>query len=722
MIMQGDAQQLLGKRKRARSRSSIAIVRSDNDQIISAPSNILDGKAASDAILGQHVVKRTRDQYRRGLTFIENYCNENISGSCGNDGKLILPMSLLHLEKFLGNMSLPREDGSVKSASTLSGYASVIKFVHKESRVSLSEEIKSYLSQFHKGYKRTVASKKNAGLMKNFEGKIPITFMHYSVLCRKALFASASRSQFSSYVHAYMILCWNLFARSCSVSDLRTHHFNWENDSLVVDMSKHKADQTGEKITPKHVFANPWNPEICPILALALHVFAVSFRPDNDAKSLIFLGTPYEVFTKWLTTALSEIPDLGFNVSDFGTHSFRKGITSFCAGFIGGPSVIAIFLRAGWSLGQVQDRYITYSDGGDQLCGRVATGLNFNEGSRFAVLPPHFSGSDVLTDEEWNIICPSYRSYDAGFQSCLPYLLASLVWHWNWVTEKNSDSEYRHIASSHPILQSRLLTSGMIPRLRSHVIAPITTGRCEITGMTASGIPPHIDLQRKMEILEAENLKLRTMIGENHEQLMTSLPQKVTQNIIDNVNIQGVQQLSRNDFVQMFEDQFRRWSSQRESETSSTANTSTVPTNSNDSGYRFWSWGGKLRPVPENWSMPKGTVKAICDLFFTGQPQFEVRPFRLISTSDLSRKYQCAFAKAQCVFNYLKERTVSRGLVVTEIEFRNLSSTQWDPIFDVVFTEIINTLNEHRANPVRNAGELKYCTFYDMLNELRRLS
>jgi hypothetical protein len=57
---------------------------------------------------------------------------------------------------------------------------------------------------------------------------------------------------------------------------------------------------------------------------------------------------------------------------------------------------------AGWSLGQVQDRYITYSDCGDHLCGRVAAELSFASGSHsptsFAVLPPHFKDGNVLSN------------------------------------------------------------------------------------------------------------------------------------------------------------------------------------------------------------------------------------------------------------------------------------------------------------------------------------
>ena len=129
---------------------------------------------------------------------------------------------------------------------------------------------------------------------------------------------------------------------------------------------------------------------------------------------------------------------------DVGTHSFRKGVATFCSGFIGGPSVIAIFLRAGWSLGQVQDRYIQFCEGGDQLAGRIAAGLNYNTGADFAVLPPHFSGH-ALTPEEWLIILPYYESYPVNFQAVLPFLLASLVYHWDWIGAKDEHGEYHCI-------------------------------------------------------------------------------------------------------------------------------------------------------------------------------------------------------------------------------------------------------------------------------------
>lgn len=61
----------------------------------------------------------------------------------------------------------------------------------------------------------------------------------------------------------------------------------------------------------------------------------------------------------------------------------------------GGPATVSIYLRAGWSLGSVQNRYIHQSPGGDQFVGRAAAGLNVNS-DEFADLPPHFDESGMI--------------------------------------------------------------------------------------------------------------------------------------------------------------------------------------------------------------------------------------------------------------------------------------------------------------------------------------
>ena len=53
-----------------------------------------------------------------------------------------------------------------------------------------------------------------------------------------------------------------------------------------------------------------------------------------------------------------DLVHMGIVILEIDTHLFRKGIASFLACLTGGPSAIAIYLRAGCSLGAVTARYI----------------------------------------------------------------------------------------------------------------------------------------------------------------------------------------------------------------------------------------------------------------------------------------------------------------------------------------------------------------------------
>lgn len=333
----------------------------------------------------------------------------------------------------------------------------------------------------------------------------------------------------------FTVLAWNLFARSCSVADLRYTHLSLEGDSIVVDFSKTKSDQVGEKTTPKHIYANPYKPHICPFLALALHVFSTaSVSPTqlggggqqgaastNNNAHKVFPGAPYDSYSKWLIDALTMMTNLGYIATDFGTHSFRKGVVTFISGgFLGGPGVIAIFLRAGWSLGGVQDRYIHYQDGADQYLGRIVCGLNLNDSDEFCVLPPRFASEAAVGLDIWEYILPGYQHYPASFQACLPVLLASILYHWSWLTDlkEAGGSDYAHISRHHPFFQSRLyrMSDARRHELRQHVIVNAINGRCPVTGMTATGIPPTMDISRKisrvadmLELLRSETAAMK---------------------------------------------------------------------------------------------------------------------------------------------------------------------------------------------------------------------
>ncbi len=66
-----------------------------------------------------------------------------------------------------------------------------------------------------------------------------------------------------------------------------------------------------------------------------------------------------------------------------GTHSIRKGAATYLLSLIDGPSAVMVYLRAGWSLGNVPDRYIVGGAGEDFLVGRFISLLTSAQQSKF---------------------------------------------------------------------------------------------------------------------------------------------------------------------------------------------------------------------------------------------------------------------------------------------------------------------------------------------------
>lgn len=105
----------------------------------------------------------------------------------------------------------------------------------------------------------------------------------YEWLAKKCVTATVDYMQ-STFSWAYLVLCWNLMARSDNVQMLLFEHIRWENDAMVVQFVKTKTDSTGAHTDPKKVYANPVKPHICPVLALAVYVFDHHGGPGGGLK------------------------------------------------------------------------------------------------------------------------------------------------------------------------------------------------------------------------------------------------------------------------------------------------------------------------------------------------------------------------------------------------------------------------------------------------------
>ncbi|KAH9183580.1 hypothetical protein AeNC1_014444 [Aphanomyces euteiches] len=192
---------------------------------------------------------------------------------------------------------------------------------------------------------------------------------------------------------------------------------------------------------------------------------------------------------------------LGILAKEVGTHSFRKGVANELSNSPG-----------------LQSRYIFSGSGGDQFVGRAAAGLNVND-IEFAHLPPHFNGL-TLSQDDLDTILPGYSSYyPESFRCVVPFLLASIVYHSEWLMD--------NLSADHPLFSSLLWTTKLVSRLDGQ----IETGRIynPVSSMRATGVPPHVVLAERMKAIED---KLCFM-----EQIFSSLPNQIRDAIAEQITL-----------------------------------------------------------------------------------------------------------------------------------------------------------------------------------------
>ena len=559
----------------------------------------------------------TKNQYRLKIEHFRKWIDSKHPDCLNEDGTINLNrVDKSTLREFFGHICKKKDKNGTyhdpvvfHAFQHVSGYKSAIKDYYSNMEVNISADIVKMMKHFFEGYVRQVAKLKQDGIMPIVEGKQPMSFRGYKFLAAKAT-EQVKDHNLAIFSHLYLLLCWNLIARCVSVGGLMYNHISWENDSMVIVFPSHKGDKEGRNALPKHVYANIAEPSVCPILSFAVYIFTRGYERDGS-KMMIFAGDAESRFSKWLGNLCSLHKDVllnqGVEISMIGTHSFRKGIASFLSGTPGGPTAIAIYLRAGWSLGPVQSRYILEGEGGDQVCGRAASGLPLTDVS-FANLPPHFlhSSGDCLSSAEWEEVLPGYSNfYPPNFREVIPYLLASLVYHQPYLAALKTTN------SRHPLFLQRVWTSGILVRLKALVGAGCN--RNPISKLSATGVPPHLVLANSI-------VDLRHDIGIFREEIIAKLeqlPQALKHTMLENFQIEGTVPITRHEMQDMMKSSIDDLKSTIEASLLTLANRdrdAATPTAAVveergglpplASNYTLWSWKGKLHPVPENFAFP----------------------------------------------------------------------------------------------------------------------
>jgi hypothetical protein len=305
--------------------------------------------------------------------------------------------------------------------------------------------------------------------------------------------------------------------------DCKITHITFEGDSLVFQFAKSKSQQDGEEhIGPWHIYANPKEPFICPVLSLARYLF--TFPNVLVGKSPLFEGTAqYNRYSNFFSRILREnhnqLP--GVNTGDLGTHSCRKGVaTMVAAGCTCSPPIVSICVRAGWSMGGVKDRYLKHEKAGDQYVGRCATCSDQNS-KEFAISPPYFDFTSLSSESEKirtkNLIKQWLQERLVNVDNIAPITFnlamqcfASICYHYDFLSDKLHPKSSFHSCS---------MFKDIPLEIKKVVRVAYPWDRTEDTPRF-TGIPPHVTLLAQMEEMKKHIDELEKKVVSHFERAL----------------------------------------------------------------------------------------------------------------------------------------------------------------------------------------------------------
>lgn len=544
-------------------------------------------------------------------------------------------------EIFLCTLTL---DGEEKpSKSVYDSARSALKHLFSLYGTHLGPDREVELKIFYRGLKRTIAERKASGEGRLEEGKSPLEFSLYKLVCLRLLQLG------DFFTHTYLTLTWNLACRAGNTASVKFNHIGWDEDALIIRFAHMKNDKEGiNSKDPRHVYANPVIPEISFLLSLGLYF--LEYGIEKDAKDLFPGAKQKSRFEKslkrlWKDEFISaELGRRGVCPKQFGTHSPRKGCASLLSsGSTASPSGISVQLRVGWKLEGVQGRYIRFERAGDQYVGRVAAGLP-PEHPEFALLPPFFVGlENSMLSETIRTLWPNSPK---NLERVLEFCLASVVFHRDFIRANLPENSSIFLT---PIFQDRCLMETLSQKVVCRHAIPSDQLR-------ATGIPPHISLLMQVQSVAPALESLKPAIRSDLERILEERSvaagavtrhglEQLLSDVLDKAGVPEIIQSLRSPFS-----------------LNETRNRP-MPTSESQSRTPYF-WKGKFRLVPETFSFPCGNLVTSFTAWLVGDTLHGYPPLRLLSSQDMPN-------------SNLARRRSEFAFVMTTLEQRLIDANKW---------------------------------------------
>mgnify|MGYP001206867206 CR=1 FL=1 len=372
--------------------------------------------------------------------------------------------------------SVGEEEGEIiqESHQNLSKYRSAIynmrqkaKIIHRVAmdmdKVVLYEET---LNGYFKGLQREEGRLKQEGKLSTDKGGDIFPKKMYGEVCLKCYDTNETRWGL------FNKLAFHTAGRTTNIGSLNVDHFVDDGDCIAVQFPRTKTNQSASGSLLLHFFAAPHDPSCCIFLEMAIYFMLLLAGPLNG---LIFPGstTPATGFRAAFKKMFSEDylkSEYSLTWEKIVNHSWRKSALSWLSMGSGlKPSQHALDYRAGHSQDWKAKTYYQYIENADYEIGRAFIAPVGTKEA--AALPPHFvlineDGSEKTTVIEKVLdtarhVFPWYDTMPLKFQSTLVKLLASAVYHSDWIKTKYP---------THDVLGNHLfLEDGLLEELKNYL-------------------------------------------------------------------------------------------------------------------------------------------------------------------------------------------------------------------------------------------------------------
>lgn len=515
--------------------------------------------------------------------------------------------------------------------------AALFHLFRLHNRIGFNPEFRTELTNLFKGLYRQVASRRNIAFndnennQNNREGRESMSVELYRYLCETFLRYGTADGIFA---HCYLVLTWNLACRCNNTARIKFSDISWSQsfDAFSIHFSQSKTDQLGEEAKyPRHLYANPVAPLVCPVLAVAMYLTSCFDNNDIPA-NLFFPGATQDArFAHLVQRAVDEkwehISQMGYRRGEIGTHSIRKGAVSYMSSLPGGPPVASICNRAGWTMGKVKDIYMRYVTSGDQFVGRCLS-LSPILSTEFASSPPYFEDNEVewvdtLRRQQFKMI-----ALVDGLERLTRMCLASIIYHSDWLVNI--------LGINHTFLVASVVhRNEIVENYRANVKV---TYPWNDSINHYSGIPPHVAVLQDLSIMKNAQQEL---LRDQQQMVGTFVAQ--TRHLLEEMGHDGGRMADRQ-YMRNMLDEFQNNFNYRfdrimqlvpNQEHEQAMGPAAIDRVEDGTVYTLHFYLGSYKRVPCDWRFPRCSVSVVWRQWWIGDTVRNVPPLRYLQISDV---------------------------------------------------------------------------------------